>query len=162
MSDREAMQMRLLKRAHAEIVERDECIARLRVLVERSHHALLDAYLGGEWGWYVPDDVTLAAAKEQHAALELVDEIRKALGWPAAADEFGKRREARSEREWQLVSGTAECDLGDGWRGAVTAYDGGYHWTVHHASTGEYGVGLSQTWALARQSVLATRAKQAV
>ena len=135
---------------------------RLRSLLARAHHALLDGFYGGEWGWYVPDEVTLAAAKEQDQALALVDEIRAALGWPAAEGELGKRREAHPEREWQLVNGTAECDLGDGWRGAVTAYDGGYHWSVHHASTGEFGVGSCETWALARQSVLSTRAKQAV
>ena len=135
---------------------------RLRSLLARAHHALLDGFHGGEWGWYVPDEVTLAAAKEQDAALELVAEIRAALGWPVAEGELDGRREPRPEREWQLVSGTAECDLGDDWRGAVTAYDGGYHWSVHHATTGEFGVGSSETWALARQSVLATLAKQAV
>lgn len=144
------------------IRERDDEIAKLRKLLERAHHALLDGFHGGEWGWYVPNEVTLAAAKEQHAALELVAEIRTALGWPASEDEFGKRREAHPERQWQLVNGTAECDLGDGWRAAVTAYDGGYHWSVHHAATGESGVGSAETWALARQEVLATRTKQVV
>ena len=136
--------------------------AQLLALLTRAHHALLDGYMGGEWGWYVPNEVTLAAAKEQDQALALVAEIRTALGWPASDDEFGKRRAAHPEREWQLVNGTAECDLGDGWRAAVTAYDGGYHWSVHHAATGEFGVGSSETWALARQSVLATRAKPVV
>lgn len=136
--------------------------AKLLELLARAHHALLDGYMGGEWGWYVPDEVTLAAAKEQDQALALVAEIRKALGWPAAEGELDGRREAHLEREWQLVNGSAECDLGDGWRAAVTAYDGGYHWSVHHAATGEFGVGSSETWSLARQSVLATRSKQVV
>jgi len=55
--------------------------ASLRSLLARAHHALLEGYCGGEWSWYVPDEVTLAAAKEQSQALELVAEMRRVLGW---------------------------------------------------------------------------------
>jgi hypothetical protein len=58
-----------------------ETVEQLRSLLKRAHHALLEGYCGGEWSWYVPDEVTLAAAKEQTQALELVNEMRLALGW---------------------------------------------------------------------------------
>jgi hypothetical protein len=58
-----------------------ETVEQLRSLLKRSHHAILEGYCGGEWSWYVPDEVTLAAAKEQTQALELVAEIRRACGW---------------------------------------------------------------------------------
>jgi hypothetical protein len=47
----------------------------------RAHATILEGYCGGEWSWYVPDEVTLAAAKEQTQALELVAEMRRTLGW---------------------------------------------------------------------------------
>jgi hypothetical protein len=81
MTGIEPIKDRLLKRAHAELVERDECIAKLHNLLRRAHSTILEGYCGGEWSWYVPDEVTLAAAKEQTQALELVNEMRRACGW---------------------------------------------------------------------------------
>jgi hypothetical protein len=58
-----------------------ETVEQLRSLLRRAHATILEGYCGGEWSWYVPDEVTLAAAKEQTQALELVAEMRRALGW---------------------------------------------------------------------------------
>jgi hypothetical protein len=58
-----------------------ETVEQLHGLLVRAHATILEGYCGGEWSWYVPDEVTLAAAKEQAQALELVNNIRLALGW---------------------------------------------------------------------------------
>lgn len=66
---------------------------RLRSLLARAHHALLDGFHGGEWAATVPDEVTLAAAKEQELALALVREIRDALGWENRGGGWPRARE---------------------------------------------------------------------
>jgi len=58
-----------------------ETVEQLHSLLMRAHATILEGYCGGEWSWYVPDEVTLAAAKEQTQAFELVAEMRRALGW---------------------------------------------------------------------------------
>ena len=70
---------------------------RLCSLLARAHHALLDGFHGGEWAATVPDEVTLAAAKEQDQALALVTEIRAALGWPDGATEWRRARKAENK-----------------------------------------------------------------
>lgn len=51
----------------------------LRQLLNRAACSLTEGFRGGEWAAYVPDEVTLGAAKEQIQALNLVDEINAAL-----------------------------------------------------------------------------------
>jgi hypothetical protein len=64
---------------------------RLRSLLARAHHSLIEGYEGGEWSWYVPDEVTMAAAKEQSQAIDVVSEIRRELGWEVSGDDAGRR-----------------------------------------------------------------------
>ena len=66
---------------------------RLRSLLARAHHSLVEGFHGGEWAATVPDEVTLAAAKEQELALALVREIRDALEWENRGGGWPQERE---------------------------------------------------------------------
>jgi hypothetical protein len=92
---------------------------RLRSLLARAHHALLDGFHRGEWGCYVPDEVTLAAAKEQHAALDLVDEIRNVLAWEVGERDYRQYRRVNApdptvphEDLYSMIVGQVRYSLG--------------------------------------------------
>lgn len=51
-----------------------------RALIERAEIALHWAYEGGEWAASLPEDVCLAAYKEQNEGLVVRDALRAVLG----------------------------------------------------------------------------------
>lgn len=62
---------------------------------------------------------------------------------------------------WTLASGRVEADLGNGWRGDVSAYDGRFPWSVGNPQIGEWAVGIADTFEAAKAAAeKATRGEE--
>jgi hypothetical protein len=56
-------------------------VERLRSLLRRACFSLQEGFSGGEWSALIPEEINYAAAREHDEALELLAEIRVAVGW---------------------------------------------------------------------------------